>query len=215
MANKVGRHGEQIDSTSFYYGKCELLKENGKIKPFATDQTFYSFDSDTGNVHIVPRDEVVDTDKYVNTIGQLRKKLEGPGGPGSIGCVRINKKSAPTWYTQKCIVKKGEDGFEYLLAFETLYLADSKVNCRLGQLQYFRYKDYGVNCKCSDNAKLLYPGSSSGNVMMYDKASGHCIFNSTHTIYDSPKDIDAEFKDFRDGRINGLSWNEHKQASTR
>ena len=205
MGNVQGHHGEQIDDTGYRYGTCHLLVNKDTVIDLPGADTHYSFDTQSRNVHIVPKRNVAAEDQ-VERIKAVRRELAEaligtPRGTGALGTVRGI--SDDIWPTQKCVLVH-EGAYDYLLGFETLYLAGNEVHCLLGQLQYFRYAGKGVNCPSAAFNGLLYPSSCKPDDHSPKQPSSHCIYNSELTIYDDSAQIQREFNRFVAGKL--VAW---------
>ncbi len=195
-------------------GSCYLcLNEKESLCELDKEETHRSIDTCSLNIHIVPvNSTVMDSEKIKKAqiickrITEIREKicvsllnknytLMKSGGGGWI--VKSGKKRYPTLYTEKFVGVQRENGYDYLLCFETLYCDSNTINCKLGKLQYFKCRrNCGIN-QIGGN-RLMYPNSDQAATYPPDEETKHCVCNSKYTIYDSIDSIVEDFIEFMD-----------------
>lgn len=214
-------------------GACTILKENGDIIELSRDETHFSFDDSTRNVHIVPREGIKEQQFVKEVIERMVKILEGlcqkqdwlPKGSkiiqnsGKRGG-RISNKGHPfqnvPLHSQKCLTIRAGDGYDYLLSFEQLTCDENEaINCCLGKLQFYR----SVQSKTINQTyreKMMYPCSVAAGEFEVDKETHHFVYNSPLTVYDADETkspiIAEQFGAFIKGEIIDFATGEKRKV---
>lgn len=196
------KRGEAINPC--YCGKCTLyLKREGEDRGYERldleeSKTHYSYDEDSKNLHIVPLKSAGEEAEAISIKikecrNELREKM------GITYCSRGTIKGCPDALPVENYIPVQKDGYVYLLCFEQLSRTGDRIDCLLGKLQFFRYKNKKSSVNKTGKAGFLYPAETVG--FDFDKESGHCIYNAELSIYDTAERIIDVFNKFVCGEI--------------
>lgn len=212
MGNIEGGYGDNLAGIEYSFGKCYLLNEDKKLTELRPENTHFSFDTSTYNVHIVPKKETASglakrLDKQISELWiELKREIEKAEctkrQASTAGHISISRKWADALHVEKCIIDRRGD-HNYLIAFERLYCEESAVNCILGKLQFFKYKEGKYINLPNGKPLLFYPNSPDDGAEKSESEkseSGHCIFNPPLSVYSNSKEIEACFRDWQKKR---------------
>lgn len=181
-------------------GNCKINKDNGdKI-----DYPFYiSFDIDTLNYHIVPKDR--EKNDYMDDILEsLKKKIKagklnnwkityrGNQSNNEIpGSVMGGKKCAKNHKWIEVVINH----ISFILEFQTLCFDGDTLNCYLDKIQFVAYPRPETLNYFSLNGDLhiMYPNKGNGN---YCVGNNRVVYNTEFNWESDSKDIVKKFTNF-------------------